>query len=151
MTEPEFRKTFFPAKNAGNMPEKPVFGIFSRFHHYFFLIFCTKTRISNTHNMTGSDFWEIFFSGRKHRKYDGNRRFCRFSLDFFLIFHCFFTQNIININAHHQFYVSIVNKIYFGSRNSRFSPEKRYFLNFSSCTLYVFMKFCTVMPNANTY
>ena len=28
-------------------------------------------------------------------------------------------------------------------RNSQFSPEKRYFLNFWSCTLYFFMKFCT--------
>ena len=35
-------------------------------------------------------------------------------------------------------------------RNSRFSPEKRYFLNFSSRTLYFFMKFCTLMLNSNT-
>ena len=35
-------------------------------------------------------------------------------------------------------------------RNSRFSPEKRYFLNFSSCTfLYFLMKFCTLMQNGN--
>ena len=36
-------------------------------------------------------------------------------------------------------------------RNSRFSPEKRYFLNFSSCTLYFFMKFCTLMRNGNIW
>ena len=34
-------------------------------------------------------------------------------------------------------------------RNSRFSPEKRYFLNFWSCTLYFFMKFGTLMQNGN--
>ena len=35
-------------------------------------------------------------------------------------------------------------------RNSRFSPEKRQYLNFSSCTLYIFMKFCILMQNGNT-
>ena len=32
------------------------------------------------------------FSGRKCRKYAGNRRFCRFSSDFFLIFRCISTK-----------------------------------------------------------
>ena len=41
------------------------FGISSRFHRYFFLIFCTKMRISNAKNMAAFDFWENFFSGRK--------------------------------------------------------------------------------------
>ena len=37
-------------------------------------------------------FEKIFFFGRKCRKYAGNRRFCRFSSDFFLIFRCFFLK-----------------------------------------------------------
>ena len=28
VTEPDFRKRFFPVENAGNMPEKTVFGLF---------------------------------------------------------------------------------------------------------------------------
>ena len=47
-----FEKHIFPAENAGNMPEKPVFfGIFSRFHHLFFLIFRSKMRINNAQNI----------------------------------------------------------------------------------------------------
>ena len=88
---PIFEKHIFLAENAGNMPEKPVFWHFLEILSLVFSIFCSKMCISNTHNMAESDFWEKFFSGRKCRKYAGNRRFCRFSLDFFLIFRCFFT------------------------------------------------------------
>ena len=38
-----------------------LFGIFSRFHHLLFLIFCTKMHIRNVQNTTESDFWENFF------------------------------------------------------------------------------------------
>ena len=57
-----------------------------KFHHYFFLNFCTKRRNRNAQNMAESDFWEFFF----FVKYAGNCRFCRFSFDFFLTVHiCF--------------------------------------------------------------
>ena len=36
-------------------------------------------------------------------------------------------------------------------RSSRFSPEKRYFLIFLSCTLYFYMKFCTLLQNGNVW
>ena len=48
---------------------------------------------SNAKNMAKSNFWEKFFSGRK---YAGNRRFCRFSLDFFHIFRCSFSHKSFN-------------------------------------------------------
>jgi len=37
-----FKQDIFPAENAGNMTKKPIFGIFLRFHHLFFLIFLHK-------------------------------------------------------------------------------------------------------------
>ena len=40
--EPDFRKNDFPAEDAGNMPENPVFGIFSRFYHLVFSDFLLK-------------------------------------------------------------------------------------------------------------
>ena len=87
------KKKFFPAENAGNMPEKPVFGHFLEISSLvFFWFFAQKMRVSNAQNMAESHFWEKFFSVRKYRKYAGNRRFCRFSLDFILLFRCFFTQ-----------------------------------------------------------
>ena len=85
-------------------------------------------------------FEKIFFSGRKCRKYAGNRRFCRFSLDFFLIFRCFFTQTLSTTNVHHQAWLNcqynwfLLPKLSKNLWNSRFSPEKWHFLNFSSCT-----------------
>ena len=47
--------------------------------------------------MVESDFWEKFFYGQKCRKYAGNGRFCRFSLDFSLTFFVFSHQNINDI------------------------------------------------------
>ena len=87
----------FSKKNIIFRPKSPeicrknrFFGIFSRFHHKFFLIFCTKMRICNAE----FDFWEKIFSGRKCRKYAGNPLFCWFSLDLILIFLClFFSHN----------------------------------------------------------
>ena len=39
---------------------------------------------------------KIFLSGRKYRKYAGNRRFCRFSMDFLHIFRCSFSHKSFN-------------------------------------------------------
>ena len=50
-------KNFFPAENAGNMPENPVFWHFLKISSlYFFLIFWTKMRIRNAENMAEFDF-----------------------------------------------------------------------------------------------
>ena len=69
VTEPDFRKNSFPAENAENMPEKPVFWQFLEISSFFFLIFCSKMRIKNAQNMTESNFREKFFYGRKWRNY----------------------------------------------------------------------------------
>ena len=47
--------------------------------------------------MAESNFWEKFFYGRKYGKYAGNCRFCKFSLDFFHIFRCFFHTLVISL------------------------------------------------------
>ena len=96
MIEPDFRKKLFRSKMPEIYWKNQLFGISSRFIHYFFLTFCSKMRFSNAQNMAESDFREKIFSGRKCRKYAGNRRFCRFSLDFFYIFRCFFSHKNIS-------------------------------------------------------
>ena len=101
--------------------------------------------------MAESNFWEIFFPVEN----TGNRRFCRFSLDFFLIFLCFFTQTLSITNVHHQAWLNcqynwfLLPELSKNPRNSRFSPEKWHFLNFSSFTFYFFIKFCTLIRNGN--
>ena len=154
MTEPDFRKTYI----SGRKCQKNRFiGIFSRFLHLFFLIFCSKMRIRNAQNMAESDFVEKFFFGWKCRKYAGNPRFCRFSSDFFLIFYSFFHTKTLFITMPTIIkHGSIVNKTDFCSRKCLKIAGTADFrwqnslLNFSSCTLYFFMKFCTLMQNANT-
>ena len=74
-------------------------------------------RISNAQNMAESDFWEKIFSGRKCRKYAGNRRFYRFSLDCFHILRCFFHTKTLLITIPTIKHSSIVNKTDFWSRN----------------------------------
>ena len=52
-------KTYFFSRKCRN---NRFFGIFSRFHHLFFLILYTKMPISNAQNMAELDFLEnIFF------------------------------------------------------------------------------------------
>ena len=67
--------------------------------------------------MAVSDFWERFFSGRKYRKYAGNRRFCRFSLGFFFVFRFFFRTKTLLIAIPTINHFSIVIKTYFWSQN----------------------------------
>ena len=54
------KKHFFPAKNAGNMPEKPVFWHFLEILSLVFSDFCTKMRFSNAQNKTESDLKKTF-------------------------------------------------------------------------------------------
>ena len=82
-----FSKKEFPGQKSRKYAGKTGFLAFSRdFVIIFFWFFCTKMRISNVQNMIQSNFWRKFFSGRKLRKYDGNRSFCTFSLDIFVKF-----------------------------------------------------------------
>ena len=73
--------------------------------------------------MAESDFREKFFSGRKYRKYAGTRHFCRFSLDFFLLFRCFFRSKILLITMPTIKHSSIVNKTFFEPGTFQKSPE----------------------------
>ena len=60
--------------------------------------------------MAETGFWEKFFSGGKCWKYAGNRRFGRFSSDFFLMFLCFFHRKTLLITMPAIKHGSIVNK-----------------------------------------
>ena len=91
MTEPDFRKTFFPAENAGNMPEKPVFWHFLEIsslissdllHKNAFYVCAKHSRVR---------FLRKNFSDRKCWKYAGNCRFCRFSYIYNLCLAIFLT------------------------------------------------------------
>ena len=99
-----FKEPIFPAENAGNMPEKPVFGHFLEISSLVFSDFLHKD---------ASDLCEKFFPGQKYRQFAGNRRFCRFSSDFFLYFVVFSHKNIINKNAHHKAWFIFYKKLIF--------------------------------------
>ena len=95
---PISEKHIFPAENTGNMPEKPVFWHFLEISSLVFSNFLHKEAYQECSTHARVRLLRNFFSGRKYRKYAGNRRFCRFSLDFFLIFRVFFShKNIYDI------------------------------------------------------
>ena len=88
-----FQKTYFPAENAGNMPEKPVFWHFLEISPLVFFYFFAQTGILGMLNTWPSPIFEKnFFPAENTGNNAGNRRFSRLSFDFFLIFRCFFTQ-----------------------------------------------------------
>ena len=93
---PIFRKKFFPAENAGNMPEKPVFWHFLEILSLVFSNFLQRYVLAMPMTWPSPIFEKNFFPAENA----GNRRFCRFCSDFFLRFRCFFTF-IANNNAHH--------------------------------------------------
>ena len=143
VTESDLRKKFFSGRKCRKYAGKTGFLAFSRdFIISFFLIFCTKMRINNAQNMTESNFWEKFFSGRKCWKYAGNSSFCRICSVFSSYIVVFSHKNIINYNTH---YIAWFNcqknwflkpELFKNRWNSQFSPEKQYFFNISSCTWY---------------
>ena len=102
-------------------------------------------------NMVESDFSEKSFSGQKYRK----SPFLQIFIGLFPYILLFFHSNIIYNNVHHQAWLNcqynwfLLSELFKNPRNSRFSPEKLHFLNFSSCTLYFFIKFCTLIRNGN--
>ena len=69
-----------------------------------------------------------FFSGRNYRKYAGARHFWRFSLDFFLLFRCFFHSKILLITMPTIKHGSIVNKTFFEAGTFQKSPEHSIFI-----------------------
>ena len=90
MRETDFRKTFFGAENAGNMPEKPIFWHFLEISSFVFPDSCTKTGISNPQNMVESNFWEHFFPAENAGNMPEIAVSADFLFDFFHIFRCFF-------------------------------------------------------------
>ena len=126
------------------MPEKcrkNRFLAFSRDFIISFFWFFAQRCVSNAQNMAESDFEKIFFSGWKYWKYAGNRRFCRFSSDLFLIFRCFFSHKTLLISMLTINYVSIVNKTYFWSRNFLKLTGNRRFCRFSFDFFLIFLVF----------
>ena len=89
VTEPDFwKKIHFWPKMPEICRKNRFFGIFSKFRHWFFLIFCTKMHISVFPKTWLSPICEKNSFPAENA---GNDRFCIFSSDFFLISRCFFT------------------------------------------------------------
>ena len=84
---PIFDKNFFPAENAGNIPEKPVFLHFLEISSIvFFLIFYSKMQIRNVQNMAESNLRENFFPAEN----TGNMLEIAVSADFLWTFSTYF-------------------------------------------------------------
>ena len=97
MTEPDFRKTYFSGRKCRKYAGKTGFLAISRdFIISFFQFFAQRCILVMLITWPSPIFDKFFFSGRKYRKYAGNCRFCRFSLDFFHIFCCSFSHKSLN-------------------------------------------------------
>ena len=114
------KKHFFQLKMPEICPEKPVFCIFSKFPHLFFLI-CTKMGISNAKTC-----WVLLlrkiFSSLKCRK----SPFLQVFIGFFPYITLFFC---IIVDSNSQYSVKVA-----GTANCR--ARKRIFFNFSCFTQY---------------
>ena len=111
---PIFEKNNFPAENAGNMPEKPVFWHFLDSSSLVFSDFLHKDAYySNAQNMAEPDFWERIFSGQKCRK----SPFLQIFIGLFPYISLFFHTETLLITMPTIKHGSIVNKTDFWSRN----------------------------------
>ena len=109
MTEPDFRKTYFPAENAGNMPEKPVFWHFLEISSLVFCIFfAQRCVIAMLKTWPSSIFKENFF--RKSP-------FLQIFIGLFPYIPLFFHTKILFITMPTINHGLIVNKTDFWSRN----------------------------------
>ena len=154
MIKKALKKKIFRPKMPKICWKNRFLGIFSRFHHQFFLIFAPRCVLAILKTWLSPIFEKIFF-WPKIPEVCRNSPFCRFSLDFFLLCRCFSLKNIINNNAHHQAWFNC-HYNFFSTRNftkiagtADFRRKNDNFLNFWSCTLYFFMKFCTQTQNGN--
>ena len=113
------------------------FGVFSRFYHRFFLIFCTKMGINHAQNMTEAYFWENFFSAENA----GNMPKIAVFADFVRVFSSYFVtfshRNIIISNTHHQACFNC-QKTDFWSRNCLKIAGKTVFLEYLELYLIFF-------------
>ena len=113
MTEPDFRKTYFSGRKCRKYAGKTGFLAFSRdFIISFDWIFAQRCVLIMPKIWSSLIFEKHFFPAENA----GNRRFCRFSLDFFHIFRCFYTKTLL-ITIPTIKHGSIVNKTDFWSRN----------------------------------
>ena len=99
---PIFEKKIFPAENVGNMPEKPVFGlflenlslVFSDFLHNRCVLIMAKIWPSPI-------YYKNFFPAENARNIPEIAVFADFVRTFSLNFVVFSLKNITNNNAHH--------------------------------------------------
>ena len=125
---PIFEKKIFQAENAGNIPEKPLFGIFSRFYHYFFWFFAQRCVLTMHKTWLSPIFEKIFFPAENA----GNMPEIAVFADFLWVFSSYFVffshKNLINaiptinfFNCHKNLFLKP--ELSKNRRNSQFSPE----------------------------
>ena len=110
------RKIFFWPKLPELCRKNWFFGIFSRFHHCFFLIFCSKMRIRNAQNGLVWFLRKIFFQP-KVPEICRKSLFLQIFLRLFPYFSLFFHTKTLLITMPTIKHGSIVNKTDFCSRN----------------------------------
>ena len=94
-------KNFFPAENAGNMPEKPPFWHFPRDSVIiFFLLFAQRCVLAMFKTWPSPIFENNFFRP-KMPEICRQLPFLQILFGLFLILRCFFTENVINSDANH--------------------------------------------------
>ena len=89
---PIFKKKFFGQIWAQNGLKFGFFGLFSKFCHLFFLIFCTMMQNDNAQNVTEPDFRKKIFLGKFGPKIGFFGLFSKFCHLLILIF-CTMMQN----------------------------------------------------------
>ena len=157
MTEPDFQLTYFSGGKCRKYAGKTGFLAYSRdFVISFFWFFAQRCVLAMLKTWSCPIFEKNFFPAENAGNMPEIAVFADFPQTFSLYFVVFSHKNIINNNTHHQAFFNCQKNWFLkpelskNRRNSQFLPEKRYFLNISSCTWYFFMKFCTLMQNGNT-
>ena len=103
-------KKFFRPKIPEICRKNRFFGIFSRFHHWFYLIFCTKMRISNAHNIGQVRFLRKNFFRPKMPEICRKLPFLQILFGLFPYISLFFQLKTLLITMPTINHVSIVNK-----------------------------------------
>ena len=103
VTEPDFQKNNFPAENAVNMPEKPVFRHFLEISSLVFSdFFAPRCVLAIFKTWLSPIFEKNFFPAENTGNMPELAIFADFHWTFFLYVVVFSLKNIINNNAHHQ-------------------------------------------------
>ena len=142
MTEPDFWEQFFPAENAGNMPEIAVFADFHRtFSLYFIVFFHTKTLFITMPTIKlGSIVNKTGFCSRDFLKIAGTADFRRKNSISWILYFIFFHE-ILHTDAKWQYLkcdgARFSKNIYFWPK----MPEKPVYWHFLEISSFVFPDF----------